>query len=69
MKNNEDVIGNLDNAWIALCRQYNNSPDEATQIALNLLSKIIGKVENQLKNESITEKQISIEEWIAWFKE
>lgn len=69
MKNNEDVIKNLDNAWIALCRQYNNSPDEATRISLNMLSKIIRKVKDKLKSESITEKQISIEEWIAWFKE
>lgn len=65
----EDAIESFNNAWRALCKQYNDYPEEHVQIALNMLSKIIDKVETRFNNKKKKEGQISIEEWINWFKE
>lgn len=65
----EEIIESFNNAWRGLCRQYDDYPEEHMKIALNLLSKIISKVEAQLNEEKKKDKQISLDEWIAWFKE
>ena len=53
--------------------QYNECPDDETRRALNLLKKMIdfvdGKVREEKLKEEQKEKQISLEEWINWFKE
>ena len=36
------------NAWEALAKEYADAPDESVRIAMNLLNKIIGKVEHDL---------------------
>lgn len=57
------VIESFDNAWSALCKQYRKYPDAGTQQALNMLGRIIAKVENEVK-ESHRKKQMTIDEWI-----
>ena len=63
-----DVIESLNNAWRALCRQYGKQREESLRMALNLLSKIIGEVETEVR-ESHRVKQITIEEWIKILNE
>lgn len=66
----EGIMSSINNAWCGLCRQYANTPHDETRVALNLLSKIIGKIETEItEDEAKKEGQISIEEWMAWFKE
>ena len=63
----KQVIESMDNAWRALCVQYDSARDEETRRALNLLSRITAKMKNEFdeakKNDG---KQITIEEWLAW---
>lgn len=69
----KEVIDNFHTAWKALAYQYNECPDDETRRALNLLKKMIdfvdGKVREEKLKEEQKEKQISLEEWINWFKE
>lgn len=39
------VIESFNNAWRALCKRYREYPDAGTQQALNMLGRIIAKVE------------------------
>lgn len=59
-----NVIESLDNAWLALCRQYSKHPDEGIRCGMNLLAKIIGEVRSKVE-ESYHEESITIEEWIT----
>ena len=64
----ENVIESIDNAWSALCRQYDEVRSEDVRIALNMVGKICMKVKSEMskKNKNVTEPQISIEEWLEW---
>lgn len=64
MMTDREVVESLNNAWRALAKQYQRCPNESIKDALNLLSKIIGKVNTEVE-ESHREVQISIEEWIS----
>ncbi len=59
-----EVVESLDAAWLAMAKQYSRHPEESMRIAMNVLSKIIGKVKSEVE-EAHREKQITIEEWIA----
>ena len=69
----KEVIDNFNTAWEALAHQYDECPDAETRRALNLLKKMIDFVDGKIREEKIKEeqkeKQISLEEWINWFKE
>ena len=58
-----EVVESLNNAWRALCRQYDDDHCEQTRQALNMLDKITGKVKREVE-ESHRERQITIEEWL-----
>lgn len=58
-----EVIESFNNAWRAMCRQYRAYPEQSMQTALNMLARIINKVEKEVK-ESHQNKQITIDEWI-----
>lgn len=63
----KQVIESMDNAWRALCVQYDNNRDEETRRALNLLSKITAIMKSEFDEaEKNDGKQITIEEWLAW---
>lgn len=63
----KQVIESMDNAWRALCAQYDNDRDEATRRALNLLSRITAKMRSEFDEaEKNDGKQISIFEWLEW---
>ena len=47
----KEVVKSLDNAWIALVRQYDNYPD-------------VGEVKSEVE-ENHRQKQITIDDWIA----
>ncbi|HIR00549.1 MAG TPA: hypothetical protein IAB23_12875 [Candidatus Scybalocola faecavium] len=59
-----EVVESFNNAWRALYKQYRKSPSGEIQGALNMIGRIIGKVESEVK-ESHREHQITIDEWIA----
>lgn len=63
-----EVISSLDNAWIALAKQYKKYPDNGIRCGMNLLAKIIGRVKSEVE-ESHKEGQITIEEWIAMLQD
>lgn len=69
----KEVIDNFHTAWKALAHLYDEYPDEETRRALNLLKKMIDFVDGKIREEKLKEeqkeKQISLEEWINWFKE
>lgn len=71
MTADDEVIESFKNAWRALCRQYDEYPDENIRNELNFLGKIIRKVDAEIKNEKAKNKegQISIEEFLEFFKE
>ncbi len=62
------VIDSLQNAWRALCEQYDQYPSEEIRISLNHISKIIRKVKSDFTKIKKSEEphQISIEEWLAY---
>lgn len=59
-----EVVESFNNAWRALCKQYRKHPRGDIQGALNMLGRIIGEVESEVK-ESHREHQITIDEWLA----
>lgn len=63
-----EVIESFNNAWRALCKQYRKYPSGEVQSALNMLNKIIGKVESEVE-ESHLERQITIDEWLEMLNE
>lgn len=65
----QEVIDSLNNAWRGLTRKYSEYPHQDTQYALNLLARIIAKIESEMKEREPKEDQISIDEWLSWFKE
>lgn len=69
----DDVIKSFENAWHGLAKFHNAHPPENTRVALNMLSKIIGKIKSEIekeKSEQIKEQKIiELEQWIAWFQE
>lgn len=65
-----DVLQSLDNCWRALCQRMRENPTADTQYIMNLLGRIITTAKSEAQRRVQTaNKQISIEEWIAWFKE
>lgn len=62
------VLESFNNAWRAMCRQYREYRSEEMRIALNILGKIIAKVESEVE-ESHKEEQITIDEWLAMLNE
>lgn len=64
------VLQSLENSWLALCQRYDENPTEETRCVMNLLGQIIRKAKGEAERKRKAEpKQISIEEWLAWFKE
>lgn len=59
-----EVMRSLNNAWLALLKQYNAHPDEGVRCGMNLLAKAIGKVRSEVEK-SHREGQITMDEWIA----
>lgn len=66
--NDKQVIESFDNAWRALCKEYEYSPSDDVRTALNQLGKIITKVKSAESNSKKTH-QIEIEEWLKFFLE
>lgn len=62
----EEILTSIENAWIALARQYNSAPDDYTRRAMNLIAKIVSKVKSEFDAENNRELQISIDEWLEW---
>lgn len=67
MKDTE-VIESMNNAWRALARRYQKSPDGAVRNAMNMLSGIINEVDRAVKDSNRVQ-QITIDEWIEMLKE
>ncbi|SES69060.1 hypothetical protein [[Clostridium] polysaccharolyticum] len=66
------VIESFKNAWRAMVKFYHENPDENMRCALNLLSKIIGKVETEVNKEARSKneiKQFTIDDWIKMLEE
>lgn len=63
-----EVVESFNNAWIALCRQYREYPKQEIQTALNMIGRIITKVETEVK-ESHREHQMTIDEWIEMLEQ
>ena len=59
-----EVVESLNNAWRAMCRQYDKNPDETMRWALNIVSRVVAKVEYEV-GQSHKARQITIDEWIA----
>lgn len=59
-----EVVESFNNAWRAMCRQYRENPNLETQTALNMLGKIIGMVDSEVKKSHIN-RQITIDEWLS----
>lgn len=57
-----EVIESFNNAWKSLCKQYKKYPNETTRQALNMLSKIIGIVETEVKEKNKKEA-LSTDDW------
>ena len=66
----KEIFENFNNAWSGLCQQYDNCRNEEIRCAINLLSKIIRKIESEYgrSKEKQEEHQISIDEWVKWFQ-
>lgn len=60
----KEVVESLNNAWKAMSRQYGKKPDETMRWALNIVSRVISKVQYEVEQSHET-KQITIEEWMA----
>ncbi len=60
----KEVIESFNNAWRAMCRQYREQHKQEMQAALNMLGRIISKVESEVKQSHAT-RQITIDEWLA----
>ena len=66
----EAIFESLDNCWRALCRRMRENPTENTQRTMNFLARIIEMAKSETrKREREANKQISIDEWLAWFDE
>ena len=59
-----EVVESFNNAWRMMCRQYRESPNQETQTALNMLGRIIGIVESEVKKSHLN-RQITIDEWLS----
>ncbi len=64
----KEVMESFNNAWRALAKQYTDHPDENIRCAMNLLAKMIGKVESQASR-SRKEGQVTLDEWLAMLQE
>ena len=63
----KQVIETMDNAWRAVCVQYQNAPDDETRRVLNLVGKIVTKMKSEFDEaEKNDGKQITFEEWFEW---
>lgn len=60
----KEVVESLNNAWKAMSRQYGKKPDETMRWALNIISRVIEKVQYEVEQSHKT-KQITIEECMA----
>lgn len=63
-----EVVESLNNAWMALLKQYRVHPDEGVRCGMNLLAKVVRKVNAEVE-ESHMEGQITMDEWIAILQE
>ena len=64
------IFESLDNCWRALCRRMKENPTADTQRIMNYLARIIETAKSESrKREREAIKQMSIEEWMAWFSE
>ena len=64
----EDVFATLNNCWRAMCRRMRENPTGDMQTAMNLLARIITETERVTRERKHqANRQISIEEWMAWF--
>lgn len=70
IKETEDrVITSFNNCWRAMAAQYQSCTDECVRQAMNLLAKIIGKVETELHERRKKQGgQITIDEWLQWLE-
>lgn len=69
-----EVLKSLDNAWKALAVQYKECPDDGIRCGMNLLAKIISKVESEVREGNQEgsrrrEGQVTIDEWLAMLRE
>lgn len=65
----DDVFATLDNCWLALCRRMREKPTAETQRVMNMLARILGEAKSETqKRRNTANKQISIDEWLAWFE-
>lgn len=55
----KEVVESLNNAWKAMSRQYGKKPDETMRWALNIISRVIEKVQYEVEQSHKT-KQITI---------
>ena len=66
----EDVFATLNNCWRAMCRRMQENPTGDMQTAMNMLARIITETERVTRERKRqANRQISIEEWMAWFAE
>lgn len=66
----EDVFATLENCWLALCKRMRENPTAETQRVMNMLGRIITQAKSETrKRRNAENKQVSIDEWLAWFKE
>ena len=59
----KEVVDSFNDAWRAMCRQYRKNPTQELQTAMNMLGRIISKVETEVEK-SHREGQITIDEWL-----
>lgn len=69
-KDNDDIFATLDNCWRALCERMRENPNLETQRVVNTLARIIETAKSETRKRRNSEnKQISIDEWLDWFKD
>ena len=45
----KEVVESLNNAWKVMSRQYGKKPDETMRWALNIVSRVVAKVEYEVR--------------------
>jgi hypothetical protein len=65
------IISALDNAWYALCAQYNDTPCDEIRHAMNLLAKIINKTKAEFieLNKEKEQEQITLDDWLDFLNQ
>lgn len=66
---NDDIFATLDNCWLALCKRMREKPTIETQRVMNALARIIQTAKSEtIKRKNEVNKQVSIDEWLAWLE-